>query len=342
MILIDTFLFSEPSEKEVLLTKLNLGSDLVSEWVLVENAYTFRGEYKGLFAEHLIASPEFDPFRSRISVISLEIAFPKVRPDDSDGDDLTFPSQYAQRDSAMGHLLRRWSGQPDAWVLISDTDECLDVSTPLKRHRLLRATRLGSDLLTLDRRRFWFDFDNRWFAKRSTPLVRMSALAEWVRAGESLGELRGRGILGNSAGGLNHLLYEYSTCFDISGVYRKYDTVAHVGMLREDIDRALSCNHRPQFRIKGQQLGLTRDDWLERVKLTERNSPTYVRENFERLRTGNIPDNYVENRRRLYPEFFSPLASFKRRSNTLYEDLRDAYRTARNRLNGRRFPSLVQ
>ena len=341
MILIDTFLFSEPSEKEVLLTKLNLGSDLVSEWVLVENAYTFRGEYKGLFAKDLIAAPEFGPFRNRISVVSSEIAFPHVRPDDRNGDTITFRSQYAQRDSAMEHLLQRWRGHPDAWILISDTDECLDVSTSLKRHRLRRATHLGSDLLTLARRRFWFDFDNMWFAKRSTPLVRMSALAEWVRAGKSLGELRGRGILGDSSGGLNHLLYEYSTCFDIAGVYRKYDTVAHVGMLREDIDRALECNHRPQFRIKGQRLGFSRDDWLERVRLTERNSPAYVREHFERLRTGNIPDNYAENRKRLYPEFFSPLASFKRRSNTLYEDFRDTYRTARDRLNGRRFPSLV-
>ncbi len=176
MNLIDTFLFSEPSEKEVLLTKLHLGSPVVSEWILAENAYTFRGEYKGLFAQEILADPRFTPFRDRITIISTETKYPTVDPFDKGGDRITFQSQYAQRDSVMDYIRKRWGEHPDAWLLVSDADECLDGSTPTKLSKLVQWTRLGSDLLNLDRRRFWFDFDNVWPAKRFTPLVRIAPL----------------------------------------------------------------------------------------------------------------------------------------------------------------------
>jgi hypothetical protein len=341
MIIIDAFLFSEPSEREVLLTKFHLGSAVVTEWILLENSYTFRGEYKGLRAHEVLADPAFAPFRERVTVVSTEIKFPLVHSQDSNGDAITFVSQYAQRDSVMEYLDQKWAGRPDAWLLISDTDECLDGSTTNKRTSLLNWTRLGSDLLVLDRKRFWFDFDNVWPAQRFTPLVRISALRGWFGPGHSLGTIRGPLIRSWPSAGLRGLLYEYSACYGLAAVRRKYDTVGHVGMQQPDLDRALACNHRPQFRIKGQQVGLGRDDWLERVRLTERNSPDYVRENFERLRTRNIADNYVENRKRFYPGFFSPLGQLKRKGHALYEDLRDTYASVRIRFSGGRFPTLV-
>jgi hypothetical protein len=341
MIVIDTFLFSEPSEKEVLLTKLHLGSNIVSEWIVSENTYTFRGEYKGLLTEAALNDPRFATFRDRIKVISSEIKYPNVNPLDKEGDKITFQSQYAQRDFVIDYLKERWGGQPNAWLLISDTDECLDGTTAAKRNKLKGWTRLGSDLLILDRRRFWFDFDNAWPAKRFTPLVRISSLTKWFGPGNSLGKIRGSMTSSWPSAGLRDLIYEYSACFDLAAVYRKYDTVGHVGMLREDLDRALACNHRPQFRIKGQQLSFRRDDWLERVRLSEQNSPEYVREHFESLHTGNIPDNYNENRRHFYPELFTTRGSLTRKTHGQYEDLRDIFRSARNRLFERRFPILI-
>ena len=340
MIIIDTFLLSEPFEKEVLLAKFCMGSSIVTEWIISENAYTFRGEFKGLLANGILSDSRFTQFRDRIKLVSTEVKYPRVNPYDKNGDKTTFLSQYDQRDTVIDHVREKWEGQKDVWLLVSDADECLDGSTSTKRGNILQWTRLGSDLLILDRKRFWFDFDNEWRAQRFTPLVRIPALIKWLGSGNSLGKLRGSMISSWPSAGLSGSIFEYSACFDKKGIYRKYETIGHVGMFREDIDRALECNHRPQFRIKGQQLGPRRDDWLERIQLNERNSPTYVRERFELLRTGNIPDDYIENRKRFYPEFTSTRGLLTRRYFALRENLGDRYRTARNRLLNRVFPSL--
>ena len=79
MRIVDTFLFSEPHEKEVLLIKLNLGAHYVAEWVLVENEYTHQSEFKGLFAQQMIdGDPRFDPFKDRLRIISGTHPFPPV------------------------------------------------------------------------------------------------------------------------------------------------------------------------------------------------------------------------------------------------------------------------
>jgi hypothetical protein len=340
--IVDTFLFSEPREVELLLLKLTLGDEVVSEWVVAESAYTFRGEHKGLFARRLVETdPRFARFRDRITVISSEAAFPAVRPDDPHGDAITFRSQYAQRDQVLEHLTARWGAVSDAWLFVSDTDECLDGTTPAKRALLQRHLSLSTDFLMFDRVRFWFDIDNVWPAKRYTPLVRIPPLLRFLTTGHSLGEIRGPMTRGWPSAGLEGLVFEYSNCIDRDGVYRKYDTVGHVGMLREDLDRALACNHRPQFRIKGQSVGVSRDDWMHRIVLTERNSPAYVREHYSRLRTGNIADDYEENRRRYYPELFSLRGTLKRTQARLGADLRDTAQSIRHRLQNRRFPSLA-
>jgi len=50
--------------------QLNLGTEYVYEWVIVENDYTFRGEYKGYsFQRILNIDDRFQQFRDRIKYI---------------------------------------------------------------------------------------------------------------------------------------------------------------------------------------------------------------------------------------------------------------------------------
>ena len=68
--IVDSFLFSEVFEKELLLLKFILEDQHIAEWIILENAYSFQGEYKGLHAQELINSDDrFLPFKDRITII---------------------------------------------------------------------------------------------------------------------------------------------------------------------------------------------------------------------------------------------------------------------------------
>src|SRR5215468_11148092 len=120
MRIVDTFLFSEPHEKEVLLVKLNLEARHVTEWVLVENEFTHQSEPKGLFARELIdGDRRFDPFKDRLTIISGAHRFPPVdRAGDIDAQGLA--ADRAQRELARDYLLD--THDDDTWVLVSDAD----------------------------------------------------------------------------------------------------------------------------------------------------------------------------------------------------------------------------
>jgi len=186
MRIVDTFLFSEPHEKEVLLIKLNLGAHYVAEWVLVENEYTHQSEFKGLFAQDMIeGDPRFDPFKDRLKIISGTHRFPPVdRTQDIDEQGLA--ADRAQRELALRYLLD--AHDDDTWVLISDADEALDVSSEEKLDHLRRkVAEFGGSVVPLPRTRYWYDIDNLWLDRRATTIVRLGH----VRSHEpSLGHYR--------------------------------------------------------------------------------------------------------------------------------------------------------
>jgi len=64
--IVDSFLFSEPYEKELLLLKLQLEVSGIDEWVILENAYTLQGEKKGFHARKVLESDErFLPYLNK-------------------------------------------------------------------------------------------------------------------------------------------------------------------------------------------------------------------------------------------------------------------------------------
>jgi hypothetical protein len=303
MRIIDTFLFSEPFEKEVLLVKFNSGGDRIHEWVLIENSYTHQGDYKGLYAAEMLASDDrFKPFLSRIKVISGDLVFKKLDYDNKASDKQGISQEWQQRDLVKEYLLEKYA--EGDYFLISDTDECLDLSSSDENYHLLisKIKENRNGVTQIPRRRYWYDFDNVWNESRSVPIVSLTYLK--LNSTKSLGEIRVANF-GPCKPWERWILFEYSFCFSRDLLLRKYQTFAHVGIYDEDIDIALKCNHIPV--IKGDRDTISRNPkfWLTKVQLNESNSPAYVRANYSMLRTDIVDVSYITNRKLYYSNVFS-------------------------------------
>jgi hypothetical protein len=316
MRIVDTFLFSEPHEKEVVLIKLNLGAPYVAEWVLVENEYTHQADFKGLFAREMIdGDPRFDPFKDRIRIISGTHRFPEVdrtRSIDEQG----LAADTTQRELARRYLLDTYDD--DTWILLSDADEALEVSSDDNYDYLCRRiAKLGQPVVPLPRTRYWYDIDNLWLDRRATTIVR-------------LGEIRGHDApLGHYRQTWTMrpirwpktLVYEYSYCYRRTDIERKFRSFAHAVYSPDEIARSIACNHVPVSAIRERKPDLTaHTSWFKKVKINRRNTSEYVLRNQHLLRTNVVPANYEANRREAYPELFTVAKRCKRR----YREMRYA------------------
>ena len=314
MRIVDTYLLSEPHEKEVLLIKLNLEAPHVVEWVLVENAFTHQSEPKQLYARAMIdGDSRFEPFKDRLTVISGSHRFPPVDRT-GDVDEQGLAADRAQRELAREYLLETYGD--DTWILVSDADEALELSSDRDYDYLRRkVTELGSPVVPLPRTRYWYDIDNLWLDRRATTLVR---LGEIRSRGESLGHHRQKWTMRPLAWP-RAVVYEYSYCYPTEHIERKFQSFAHAVYAPEEIARSISCNHVPvsAFRGRGPDL-MSHTSWFKKVRLSRRNTPAYVLRNADHLRTNVVPPSYEANRRETYPELFTASKRFRRR----YRELR--------------------
>nr|WP_161501307.1 hypothetical protein [Rhodopirellula sp. SM50] len=310
--IIDTFLFSEPFEKDLLLAKLSSESPGVSRWVIVENAYTFQGEQKGNCLAAIINEDErFEPFRERIEVISCDIKFPPIDPH-KDPDQQGIEAEHRQRQQAYMSLTKVCA--EDDWVVISDTDEIVDCSDPSRLellHRHIDRSRTG--MLPLPRIRYWYDFDNLWPMRRSTPIVAAKRL---FTSEETIGWYRLKTI-GRPTRWAEELVFEYSFCFSLDWIIRKYETFTHPGFELSEIKNAIRCNRTPVAERQRLSISLDESFWLRPVTLSAQNSPTYIREHLEDLKTNVVPSDFATHRRTSFPELFNPAAQLRHRLGKL-------------------------
>ena len=315
MRIVDAFLFSEPHEKEVLLVKLNLGARHVTEWVLIENEYTHQAEFKGLHAREMIdGDPRFDPFKDRLTIISGTHRFPEVDPARIDEQGLA--ADRAQRELARDYLLDTFDD--DTWVLVSDADEALDVSSDENYDYLCRkVAKLGEPVVPLPRTRYWYDIDNLWLDRRATTLVRVGE----IRYHDTeMGQHRQTWTM-RPIQWPNSVVYEYSYCYRREDIERKFRSFAHAVYSPDEIAQSIACNHVPVSALRERKPDLTSHlSWFKKVKLSRRNSSEYVLRNQDLLRTNVVPPDYEENRRKAYPELFTLSQRGKRR----YRELRYA------------------
>ncbi|WP_028523696.1 hypothetical protein [Runella limosa] len=304
--IIDTFLFSEPHEKEALLIKFILGGSFVTEWVIVENEYTFQGEYKGVFAQQVLDSDErFAPFRDRLHLISASLQHPPIDYTRKDIDTQGMDSERRQRSLAQKYIVDKYGHEPDTWVLLSDADEAIDFDSFPDNFSFLenKLSSANDGLLQIPRRRFWYDYDNLWNAVRATPIVTVQRLAQ------ATGDM-GMGLLRSDYIGAvleweRTLVFEYSYCYDLESILRKYRTFPHGGYSDAEIIQTTRCNHIPMSAFRNKVIDLHKDLWMEKVVLTPANSPRYVREHLTQIQTHVIDQNYVSNRKTDYPHLYS-------------------------------------
>ncbi|MFN8271477.1 MAG: hypothetical protein U0U33_14520 [Chitinophagaceae bacterium] len=299
----DSFLFSETYEKELLLLKLELEDAGVDEWLLLENAYSFQGAYTGLHAKALLdADPRFNRFRHKISIISKEEKTELI-PKHQFMDHLSFKVEYWQRDLAYDYFMQHYGA--DDWVMISDVDEMIDFSDPGRRSELLEKMQQSPNgLVVFPTRRFWYDFDNAYHYLIGNAMCSKKYLAD---TGKQLHDVRAENRRVMYKGWKNTIAFEYSSCYSADFIIRKFYTSTHTGYTPNDLRKALRCNQRTPSENATWKTENNKYFFFETVPLTPRNSPAAVRNNLAYFKTNSVDPDYKRNRRADYPELFSAM-----------------------------------
>ena len=159
-------------------------------------------------------------------------------------------------------------------------------------------------MVFVPRRRFWYDFDNLWHAVRSTPLVTVAQIR--AATGElDMGLLRSDHI-GYSDQWDRTLIFEYSYCYNRDYILRKFRTFPHGGITDSEIEQSMHCNHMPISALRNKKIDLHKDLWMEKVVLNDQNSPRYIQQNLDSLRTNVVDSDYLTNRQNDYSPLYSP------------------------------------
>jgi hypothetical protein len=294
---IDTFLFSEPYEKDVLFLKIMLGSGLIDEWILIENSYTFQGKYKGHFAQELIDQDKrFDPYRHRITIISENYNPNREASSDSEA----FNVEFWQRDLATSYINDL---SDDDYFFITDADECVDSSDEQRKMELLNTiNRQPYSLYHVSCQRYWYDFDNQYEILYGIPFI---SVRYFKNSGKSISQLRRENIGPCKQKWKNIICFEYSHCFTLEDIEKKYSSFSHVGTNINDIKEGLTNNCRVLSSDRKHLLTYGPKFFFKTVSLNPQNSPSYVRSNLAILKLGTVDQNYEKNRRHNFPKIFS-------------------------------------
>ncbi len=221
--IVDSFLFSEVYEKELLLLKLILENDGVDEWVLLENAYSFQGDYTGLHAQKMLAGDErFYPYLNKIKIISKEEKT-QVLPRHEFLDHLAFKVEYWQRNLAYEYFMENYAAED--WIMISDVDEMIDFTNNNRKMELYKQmNRAKNGLLVVPTKRYWYDFDNEY-----RPLIgnAMCNKAYLQNTGKKLHHIRKENRKVVKKGWKNLVQFEYSSCYECGLMLRKLRTHTH-------------------------------------------------------------------------------------------------------------------
>lgn len=301
MKIVDSFLFSEPYEKELLLLKFILEDSGVDEWIIIENTYSFQGDYKGLHARNIVElDTRFKQYEHKIKFIEADVKTPVLDKNELN-DANAHKVEFWQRDLAYEYFILNYSNED--WIMITDVDESIDFTSAARAGEL--RDRMNSDkqgILHVSTKRYWFDFDNEYAILYGIPMCTKNYLT--VNSFK-LHDVR---VLYHSNLKMKWkqiIAFEYTSCFDLNSIARKQNTNSHTTIQKDDITQALRCNHRPLSKFYKDSLKNTERFFFKTIELNEFNSPKYVRDNLENLKIHNVDVNYKENRRKDYPELFT-------------------------------------
>ena len=299
--IVDSFLFSEPYEKELLLLKLQLEDSGIDEWLVLENSYTLQGERKGFHARKVLESDErFQPYLGKITIIEKEYEN-KLLPRHVMMDEFSFKAEHVQRDFGYEHFINKYSDED--WIMISDVDEMMDFTDNNRYNELISKMRSSNDgLLKVPTKRYWHDFDNEYRVLIGNAVCNKKYL---LTHNKKLSQVRFENRCVLRKGWKNVIQFEYSSCYHKDFMLRKFYTSTHTGLSPEDLEKALLYNHRPVSPAYINKVRKDKKFFFETVQLTKDNSPTIVRENLGQYKTNAVNKNYRESRKQAYPKAFS-------------------------------------
>lgn len=315
MRIIDTFLFSEPYEVEVFLIKLNLEYEYVDKFILIENSFSFQGDFKGLHANKIIENDlRFKEFKDKIYIISNNVN-QKNLDKNTVNDDMAFNVEFWQRDSAYEYIIKNYASND--YIIISDVDEAIDFSNSKRRLEVFeKIKKKPGKIIQLPVRRYWYDIDNQYNNLYVIPLVPISLLFE---NRNSISLIRKTNRTTCKEDWKNIIGFEYSHCFKENDIIRKYFTFAHTGYTLNEIRQALRCNHRPVSALRSFKLQYNDNYFFQKVKLNNKNAPQYVLNNFKDLKTNVVDENYKLNRKNDYPDLLTWKNILKRKALFLWK-----------------------
>lgn len=289
--IIDTFLFSEQHESDLLYIKFINEQSRVNWWIIQENAYTTKGEWKGLFAEEVLKEERFAPFRDRVIVVKAQEQLST-----NSEEHTNFQREGWQRTICL-QVLHQIVKDPKDLILVSDVDESIDFSCDNRAKRFDEfKDSQNYDPFWISRTRYWYDYNNLCSLQSiRIPVVPAAYALHDISA---LPQSRHYHDENRTFKDWNNpIAFEYSYVFKTEqDVIRKHQTYAHTLLDDpEDIRRALYLNAWIRSLRRGEKR--SEHDFFETVELTEKNSPKYVRDNLQSLRTGIVDPNYKENRK---------------------------------------------
>lgn len=285
MKVINTCLFSEAHEANVLEIKLNCETLCMDEWIFIQSPYSFRGEYKGVCLEELLKEERFNPFKERIHIITIEEnLFDKVGREHSEAG--YFQVEHHSRMACSDYIFSKYTD--DTRVVVGDIDELIDFSSSSRRDEFFRLCNQTDKDLQLIQNKMWWNFNNFSAYPKHLPVRTISSLKQGWKY------FRNEGC--DTAVTDQLLSMEYSYCFDLAGNIRKTSTFSHDRYRAEHLERAFFLNswHKRDHEQLGQAW-----DFFETIELNPDNSPQYVLDNFDRLDTKTINPDYAEARVRM-------------------------------------------
>lgn len=314
------FLYSDPTEYELLVAKVSTEQNYVESWIVVESNHSFKGRKKEFtLTQQISTDKRLSSHRARIYIIEnrenfLEIiAVPfkskvmhalesKSRHllnqnykfyERKHREKKFFEVERMTRDLAIDLLLEVSKGQ--GWAFICDVDEILTIPKHDSGHWQEILSR-GEKFLRLRRFRYVFDFDNLDGQFRTCPLVDISLLRN--KENFKISEFRERqdGIIYEKF----LKIVEFSYCLSLEGVQIKLRDFSHEAPPNSEIEKALLLNHSLRYPDDPK----TNVNWLTKVPIVTETHPDYVVEFQEKLMTGVINKNYLDERKLAYPELF--------------------------------------
>jgi len=314
------FLYSDPTEYELLVAKVSTEQEFVEAWIIVESDHSFKGRKKELTLSLQVSKDlRLSQLRDRIHIIEnkknfldeisetaksrmIYILESKSRYLLSQSYELYerkykekqfFKVERMTRDLATDLLLNLSGGE--GWAFICDVDEILII--PKVDHNAWRQVLNGTEkFLKFRRIRYIFDFDNLDSQFRTCPLVDVSLLRD--RTNYKISEFRERqdGIYYEEI----LRVIEFSYCLSLEGILNKLRDFSHVAPPHSEIEKALLLNHSLRYPDDPK----TNINWLTKVTINLDTHPEYVVEFQDKLLTGSVNENYIYERKRQYPSLF--------------------------------------